>query len=866
MNPYTLLPFSAFVLNLGLLLFIYGRGIKTKLQKVLACVLVCVANWTFFDFLIWNSVEYSRGLVLFFYDFQMLGYMFLGPCLCYFVYEMLKLRKDFYYKILFIPPTVACLIGWTTGLVTNGYHATEWGMIHEPGPLFIYLTLLCSGLPAEIAIIRTFLSLKNCKNNAEKIQRHLVIWGSAVVLHVGILTNLLLPHVFGYEDFVQLGSCFCTIFALCLFWAVYKFDLIPITLEAVIKELFDSNRQGVAVVNELGTVVQMNHSAEKLLNVKSSESLKIEDVLPAEKVNSEKMKFPLEYTDSKDNTVYLQISRDRHMSQGVANGWIYLITDFTKERIAENEIKELNNSLEVRVKERTIELESSHAELLAQKKELEELGKYKSEFLANLSHEIRTPMNAVLGFTDLMLHRDKLDYESESYLKNIKNSSLNLLDLLNDLLDFSKIEQRKVEYEKIPTNLESVFMEACDIAKVKVGLHKKNLYVLTDTNDLKFEVLTDPIRIKQVILNLLTNAIKFTDKGTIRSGVRLLKESDQEISLQFYVKDTGIGIPEEKREHIFKAFTQVDGTTTRQYGGTGLGLSICTQIIENMGGKISLESEVGKGSEFTFVLTFAKGEKLKGLPDSDKISVAVLEPDESCNQLILSSLGCMNCEINACEDLDQALLLGDKIDWLLISSEFEDSISLISQKFKDSNAKLLVLYPQIPKVPLGEAEEGLVYRLAYPVSAFSLSSLFHFSIQGKHRKHYYNIPKMRILMAEDNMFNQRFQRALLEKHQHTIVIVENGLEALEALESEDFDLILMDIHMPHMNGIETVKEIRKNENNTPVIGMTANIDDKVRQECLDAGMNWFVNKPLDSTEFDQVMSRVRAIPNELNIS
>lgn len=866
MNPYTLLPLSAFVLNLGLLLFIYGRGIKTKLQKILVLVLLCVANWTFFDFIIWNSAEYPPGLVILLYNLQMLGYMFLGPSLCYFVYEMLKLPKDFYYKTLFYPPVISCILGWSTGLVTNGYHTTEWGMIHEPGPLFIYLTLLCSGLPAEIGIIRTFLSLKHCKNNAEKTQRHLVIWGSAVVLHVGILTNMLLPHVFGYEDFVQLGSFFCTIFALCLFWAVYKFDLIPITLEAVIKELFDSNQQGVAVVNELGLVVQMNHSAEKLLNVKSSESLKIEDVLPADKINSDKMKFPLEYTNSQNETIYLQISRDRHISQGVANGWIYLITDFTKERIAENEIKELNNSLEARVKERTLELESSHSKLLAQKKELEELGKYKSEFLANLSHEIRTPMNAVLGFTDLMLHRDNLDYESNNYLKNIKNSSLNLLDLLNDLLDFSKIEQRKVDYEKIPTNLESVFMEACDIARVKVGLHKKNLYVLTATNDLKYEVLSDPIRIKQVILNLLTNAIKFTDKGTIHSGIRVLNESEQELSLQFFVKDTGIGIPEEKHDLIFKAFSQVDGTTTRQYGGTGLGLSISSQIVENMGGKISLQSEVGKGSEFTFELTFTKGEKLKGLPDKEKIDVAVLEPDDNCREHILSSLSCMNSEIKECEDLDQALSLRDSIDWLLISSQFEDSINLISQKFEDSKTKLLVLYPQIPKIPLGEAEEELVYRLAYPVSALSLNSLFNYSIQGNHRKHYYDIPKMRILMAEDNMFNQRFQRALLEKQQHTIVIVEDGVEALEVLEKEGFDLILMDIHMPHMNGIETVREMRKNENNTPVIGMTANIDDKVRQECLDAGMNWFLNKPLDSNEFDQVMSRVRAIPNELNIS
>ena len=833
------------------------------MQKVLALVLLCVANWTFFDFIIWNSSGYPDSLVMFLYNLQMLGYMFLGPCLCYFVYEMLKLPKDWYSKTLFYPPVLACIIGWTTGMVTNGYHATEWGVIHEPGPLFIYLTLLCSGLPAEVAIVRTFLSLKNCKNKAEKTQRHLVIWGSAVVLHVGILTNMLLPHVFGYEDIVQLGSFFCTIFALCLFWAVYKFDLIPITLEAVIKELFDSNQQGVAVVNELGAVVQMNHSAEKLLNVEHSENLKIEDILPENKVNSEKMKFPLEHKDSKGNTLYLQISRDRHLSQGIANGWIYLITDFTKERIAENEIKELNNSLEARVKERTVELENSHAKLLAQKKELEELGKYKSEFLANLSHEIRTPMNAVLGFTDLILHQDKIDYESKHYLNNIKNSSLNLLDLLNDLLDFSKIEQRKVEYEKIPTNLESVFMEACDIARVKVGLHKKNLYILTDTNAVQHEVLTDPIRIKQVILNLLSNAIKFTEQGIVRSGVRVIQETDNDIKLQFYVKDTGIGIPEDKHELIFKAFSQVDGSTTRLYGGTGLGLSICSQIIENLGSEITLESEVDKGSEFSFVLTLAKGQKLKDLPERDKINVAVLEPNESCRQLLLSSLNKISCDVNECVDLDQVQSLSDDTDWLLISCDFEDSISLIRQKFENSKLKSLILYPQIPTVSLDDAEERAIYRLAYPVSALSLDSLFHYSTQSSHRKHYYNIPKMRILMAEDNMFNQRFQRALLEKHQHTLVIVDNGLEALDVLDNEDFDLILMDIHMPHMNGIEAVKEVRKKGNNTPVIGMTANIDDKVRQECLEAGMNWFLTKPLDVNEFDQVMSRVRAIPLEL---
>ncbi|NQZ56042.1 MAG: hypothetical protein HRT88_01025, partial [Lentisphaeraceae bacterium] len=410
--------------------------------------------------------------------------------------HMLKREKYNYSRLVLIPPALATLIGWFTDSVTSGFHPTEWGLMHEPGPLFIPLTLICSALPAEIAIFMVFKNLNKARNKAERKQRYFVLWGSAVVLHVGVATNLFIPHTFNNPDFIQLASFTATLFAFFLFQAVIKYDLLPISAETIISELFSGSSHGLVIVDETNNIVQMNSTAENLLHMTKTQwlSTAIEQAIPDLKSPQNKQQSTIDLSHSYGYPCLLQITIDRHINNGRPNGWVYTIADITKEHLAAEEVKELNNSLEQRVKDRTLELEQSQVRLLMKTNELEESSRYKTEFMAKLSHELRTPMNAVLGSTDLLLYDDKLDYEKKLYLDTIKISSLNLLDLLNDLLDFSKIENGHLEYESFPVNIEQTLYQVCDMLRSKLDSENKELYLLIEHDLFECALYTDSVR------------------------------------------------------------------------------------------------------------------------------------------------------------------------------------------------------------------------------------------------------------------------------------------------------------------------------------------------------------------------------------
>ncbi|MCH2207180.1 MAG: ATP-binding protein [Lentisphaerales bacterium] len=857
MNPYTFLPLAAFVVCGFLLAFVWGRGLKTELQKALVKLLICVTLWTFLDFVIWNMKGYPEWFVMQLYHLQMPSYFFIGPCLLIFVYKMLDRPEDSYYKSVFIWPILATLLGWFTPWVTQGYREAFWGLTHEPGPLFIWLTLAVSALPAEVAIVLTFKSLKNIDNKAEYTQRLLLAVGSGVALHVGIATNMDLSHWLGMQEVVQLGSCTVTIFAVFLYKSVADYDLIPISVETVMNELFEDSKQGLLMVDEHGQVVQYNHASNELLGEEYlNVGIQITELFPAFITDEgKKTEFTMNRTRQAGYPRHLRIQCERPYSKGRDNGWFYTVQDITKEKLADMEIRELNLTLERRVKERMVELASSNETLKIQAQELEELGRYKTEFMANLSHEIRTPMNAVMGFTDILLLDNELSFEAKKYLKNIKTSSSVLLDLLNDLLDFSKIENGNVSYEEVPINLESLIFEACDVTRARLESSITAVDLLVDMPVMTHKVKSDPIRLKQVLINLLSNAVKFTSFGEVCMKLGLLGDSNDSIKLRFSVIDTGIGIHPDEQERIFKAFIQADGTTTRKYGGTGLGLSISSQIIEGLGSQVKLKSQVGKGSDFSFDLVLKKGHKIDEAPLPRRMKALSLLKAGSINNIISDMLRSLNCEVTVGVNEKEVEKFFEQYEWFICSGfYFKKKYPKWEAILLASKVKVVVIDANLQQKYRTLLPESRFYRMSPPISRTALKNLFEFADSSQSSAN--EIQHLKILMAEDNMYNQAFQRTLLEKLGHTVIMADNGFEALENFRQEKFDLIFLDMHMPVIDGAEAAKLIRKENATIPIIGITANVTDTSRQSCFDSGMNWFLEKPLIMKVVEGVLLKV----------
>ncbi|NQZ56043.1 MAG: response regulator [Lentisphaeraceae bacterium] len=374
-------------------------------------------------------------------------------------------------------------------------------------------------------------------------------------------------------------------------------------------------------------------------------------------------------------------------------------------------------------------------------------------------------------------------------------------------------------------------------------------------------------RLRQVLLNLVSNAIKFTEKGKVSLSVKIIEDKANKQTLRFSIKDSGIGVSEEEKKRIFKAFMQADGSTTRKYGGTGLGLTISSQIVQAMGGAISVDSCIGLGSEFSFDLTLEKA--LCALPPktlNQKIKVLIYEPDKICRDSLICTLRRQNCQILIAETFTEACQLISESEWFLVDGKsFKNNFLDWQDLFIQYGTKILLLYSSLPRSSTTDLlPDGQIFRLSYPVSPDALQNLFIFSqsASSPQTTEEQEPCKLRILMAEDNPLNQRFQRAILERMGHIVIIAENGREALSTLEAENFDLILMDVQMPVLSGIETTYCIRALGISIPIIGLTANNQDSVKQSCLDSGMNYFLSKPLIIDELSTIIRQT----NQLRIS
>ena len=534
-------------------------------------------------------------------------------------------------------------------------------------------------------------------------------------------------------------------------------------------------------------------------------------------------------------------------------------------------------------------------DLEAAKKRAEEATRAKSEFLANISHEIRTPMNAMIGMTELAL-ATRITHEQQEYLNTIQSSAEALLNLVNDLLDFSKIEARKLQLDRVAFNLCDALEDAMRVLAPRA--HQKGLELACRVHpDLPATLVGDPLRLRQIVVNLVGNAIKFTSKGEVVLSVQAELRRNGDIQLRFSVADTGIGIPREKQAVIFEAFSQADNSTTRRYGGTGLGLAISAQLVELMGGRISVESEPGLGSTFHFTARFEVQQ-----PGMDKLPAhwrtltdlpVLIVDDNATNRRILEEVFtnwrmravAVENGAAALDLLEESLRADQPFAVVLLDGHMPDMDGFavakrISQDPRYGDIKLVMLTSAGLHEDVARCRKlGISAYLTKPIKQSELFDLIVSTMgqlggkglrASQRRKGPQSVQrKLHVLLAEDNQVNQLLATRIFEKLGHQVTVVSNGREALSAVKAGQFDLIAMDVQMPEMDGLDATTAIRAWEKSAgthaPIIALTAHAMKGDRERCLAAGMDGYASKPIRIRELEQAIAQVISSPNSAKV-